>query len=158
MKALKVLVVAATIVSLGACAQGRGDKEVAGTLVGAAAGGLLGSQIGSGTGQLVAVGAGVLLGALLGSEVGRSLDKADQAYAAQTYQTTLEQAPVGQTNTWVNPDSGNQGSYTPVKTYQADNGRYCREFQQTVTVGGQTESAYGTACRQPDGSWQIVGN
>lgn len=158
MKALKILVVAGTIVSLGACIQGKGDKEIGGTLLGAAAGGLIGSQIGSGTGQLVAVGAGVLLGGLLGSEIGRSLDKADQAYAAQTYQTTLEQAPVGQTNTWVNPDSGNQGSYTPVKTYQADDGRYCREFQQTVTVGGQTESAYGTACRQPDGSWQIVGN
>ena len=51
-----------------------------------------------------------------------------------------------------------QGTYTPVKTYQTDNGQYCREFQQTITVGGQTESAYGTACRQPDGSWQIVNN
>ena len=119
---------------------------------------MIGSQIGGGSGQLVAVGAGVLLGGLLGSEVGRSLDKADQAYAAQTYNQTLENAPVGQTNTWVNPDSGNEGSYTPVKTYQADSGQYCREFQQTVTVGGETESAYGTACRQPDGTWQIVSN
>jgi surface antigen len=158
MKALKVLVVAGTIVSLGACVQDRGNKEVAGTLVGAAAGGLIGSQIGGGSGQLVAVGAGVLLGGLLGSEVGRSLDKADQAYAAQTYQQTLEYAPTGQTNTWVNPDSGNEGSYTPVKVMQTDSGQYCREFQQTVTVSGQTESAYGTACRQPDGTWQIVGN
>ena len=158
MKALKVLVVAGTIVSLGACVQGKGDKEVAGTLLGAAAGGVIGSQIGDGTGQLVAVGAGVLLGGLLGSEIGRSLDKADQAYAAQSYQQTMETAPVGQTNSWVNPDSGNQGSYTPVKTYQANNGQYCREFQQTITVGGQTESAYGTACRQPDGVWQIASN
>jgi surface antigen len=100
----------------------------------------------------------VLLGGLLGSEIGRSLDKADQAYAAQSHQQTMETAPVGQTNSWVNPDSGNQGSYTPVKTYQANNGQYCREFQQTITVGGQTESAYGTACRQPDGVWQIASN
>ena len=157
-KAFKVLVVAGTIVSLGACVQGKGDKEVAGTLLGAAAGGVIGSQIGDGTGQLVAVGAGVLLGGLLGSEIGRSMDKADQAYAAQSYQQTMETAPVGQTNGWVNPDSGNQGSYTPVKTYQANNGQYCREFQQTITVGGQTESAYGTACRQPDGAWQIASN
>ena len=59
---------------------------------------------------------------------------------------------------WVNPDSGNSGSYTPTKTYQVDSGQYCREFQQTITVGGQTEDAYGTACREPDGSWRIVGN
>ncbi|MEE8203551.1 MAG: hypothetical protein V3R74_07315, partial [Alphaproteobacteria bacterium] len=32
----------------------------------------------------------------------------------------------------------------------------CREYQTTVNVGGQVEQAYGTACRQPDGSWQIV--
>jgi len=25
-----------------------------------------------------------------------------------------------------------------------------------VIVGGQEEQAYGTACRQPDGSWKIV--
>lgn len=160
MNFFKSVIVAVSVFSLAACSslEGRGNKELGGTVVGAAVGGLAGSQIGGGTGQLAAVGAGVLLGALLGSEVGRSLDKADQAYAAQTYQTTLEATPTGQTSTWVNPDSGNQGSYTPVKTYQADSGQYCREFQQTITVGGQTEDAYGTACRQEDGSWQIVNN
>jgi len=25
-----------------------------------------------------------------------------------------------------------------------------------VTIDGRTEVAYGTACRQPDGSWKIV--
>ena len=44
----------------------------------------------------------------------------------------------------------------PVRTVQQADGTYCREFQQTVTVGGRTEEAYGTACRQPDGSWKIV--
>lgn len=33
---------------------------------------------------------------------------------------------------------------------------YCREFTKVVTIGGQAQSAYGQACRQPDGSWQIV--
>ena len=160
MKFLKGVLVGAAVISLAACLslEGRGNKELGGALVGAAAGGLVGSQIGGGTGQMVAVGAGVLLGALLGSEVGRSLDKADEAYAAQSYQNTLEATPTGETTTWVNPDSGNSGSYTPTKTYQVDSGQYCREFQQTITVGGQTEDAYGTACREPDGSWRIVGN
>ncbi|MFP6759187.1 MAG: RT0821/Lpp0805 family surface protein [Alphaproteobacteria bacterium] len=160
MKFLKGVLVGAAVISLAACSglEGRGNKELGGALVGAAVGGLVGSQIGGGTGQMVAVGAGVLLGALLGSEVGRSLDKADEAYAGQLYQNTLEATPTGETTTWVNPDSGNSGSYTPTKTYQADSGQYCREFQQTITVGGQTEDAYGTACREPDGSWRIVGN
>jgi hypothetical protein len=32
---------------------------------------------------------------------------------------------------------------------------YCREFTQTFTIAEQTQRGYGTACLQPDGSWQI---
>ncbi|PZP87063.1 MAG: hypothetical protein DI582_00945 [Azospirillum brasilense] len=38
-------------------------------------------------------------------------------------------------------------------TYQEP---YCREFNKVVTVGGQPAPAYGQACYQPDGSWQIM--
>jgi hypothetical protein len=31
-----------------------------------------------------------------------------------------------------------------------------REFITTITVGGEQQQGYGTACRQPDGTWQIV--
>lgn len=33
---------------------------------------------------------------------------------------------------------------------------YCREFTREVDVGGQMQEAYGTACQQADGSWQIM--
>ena len=32
----------------------------------------------------------------------------------------------------------------------------CREFQESVIIDGKTQRAYGTACRQPDGTWKIV--
>ncbi|MBC7908387.1 MAG: hypothetical protein H7Y60_16790 [Rhodospirillaceae bacterium] len=35
-------------------------------------------------------------------------------------------------------------------------GRYCREYQSMMTVGGSAQRGYGTACLQPDGSWRIV--
>ena len=44
----------------------------------------------------------------------------------------------------------------PVETYQTSSGQYCREYLQTVVIGGQQQQAYGTACRQPDGSWKII--
>ena len=25
-----------------------------------------------------------------------------------------------------------------------------------ITINGRTETAYGTACREPDGTWRIV--
>ncbi len=146
----------AAMLSLSACVTDQGQKQTLGTLIGAGLGGLAGSQIGSGSGQLAAVGAGVLLGGLLGSEVGKSLDKADQAYLANNAQITLESAPTGMSSSWVNPDSGNSGSLTPTNTYATASGQPCREYHSTVTIDGQTEVVYGTACRQPDGSWKLV--
>lgn len=30
----------------------------------------------------------------------------------------------------------------------------CREYQDTISIGGAAVPAYGTACLQPDGAWQ----
>lgn len=38
----------------------------------------------------------------------------------------------------------------------SDNGPYCREFQTTVVIDGRPQSAHGTACQQPDGTWAVV--
>lgn len=158
MKPSRIVIALAATLTLAACATDQhGPKQGLGTLIGAGLGGLVGSQIGGGTGQLVAVGAGVLLGGLLGNDVGRSLDKADELYATRHAQDTLEYAPTGMTSSWSNPDSGNSGTFTPSRTYTTSQGQYCREYQTTVTVGGEVQSAYGTACRKPDGSWEITG-
>ena len=133
-----------------------GTKQTVGGLGGAALGGLLGSQFGSGTGQLAATAAGVVLGGLVGSEVGRSLDDVDRMRAEQA-QYQAASAPIGETIVWSNPDSGNYGSVTPTRDGVASSGEYCREFQQTVTIGGRTQQTYGTACRQSDGTWRVAG-
>jgi len=141
--------------SLVTACEGAGGKETAGTLLGGAGGALLGAQVGSGSGQVLAAVAGGLAGAFLGNQIGKSLDKADQAYAEQATQRA-QTAPIGQTITWNNPESGNSGTYTPVRDGYDNTGAYCREYQTTVTVGGKVEEAYGTACQQPDGSWKVV--
>lgn len=153
----KMAVVTVVAMGLSACSgTGPGPKQTGGALLGGIGGAVAGAQFGQGTGKLAAVAAGTLLGALIGSEVGSSLDKADQLAMAQTTQTTLETAPAGTSATWRNPDSGHHGTVTPTSTYQNSGGQYCREFSQTVNIGGRSEEAYGTACRQPDGTWQIV--
>ncbi len=141
---------------LGACAQGQGQKQTGGTLLGAGLGALAGSQIGSGKGQLVAVALGALGGAFLGSEIGKSLDNADRAALGQSTQNALESGPSGQAVSWRNPDSGNYGTVVPEPAIRQSSGAYCREYQQTIVIGGQTEQAHGRACRQEDGTWKIV--
>jgi len=157
MRYAKMALVGVVALGLGvAGCQQQGPKQTIGTLGGAAVGGLAGAQFGSGSGQLAAVAIGTLLGAFVGSEVGKSLDKADQAYAAQTANEALESNRSGERSDWQNPDSGHYGSVTPTRTVYNDAGQPCREFQQTITVGGKTETAYGTACRDADGNWRIV--
>lgn len=82
-----------------------------------------------------------------------NIDEASQRAheAAQVKATT---AGVGEKITW----QTDSASGTVVTTKQGTNnqGQTCREFQQTVTIGGETEQAYGTACLQADGSWKMV--
>ena len=153
----KLALVGVMAVTLGACqTTGYGQKEIGGTLVGAGLGGFLGSQIGGGSGKLAATAIGTLAGGLIGNQIGRSLDRADRAYMYQATERAAA-APVGETITWSNPQSGNYGTITPTREgVHQSTGAYCREYQQEIVVGGRKQQGYGQACRQPDGSWKII--
>jgi surface antigen len=127
-------------------------REDLGRALGAVAGGVTGYQFGGGHGKAAAVIGGTIIGALIGGNIGRSMDDLDQNCVGQI----LEHAPPNQPITW--RDQGGAGRYEviPSPAYQDRQGRYCREYQSTATIGGQSQPTYGTACRQPDGSWQIV--
>lgn len=159
MKRFIVAISIASLVSAGCSSlpgYGGGQKEAVGTVVGAGTGALIGSQIGGGKGKLAAVAVGTLAGALLGQQVGKSLDRADSSTMQSTAQSSLESSRTYETDEWRNPDSGNSGTFTPTRTFQNESGQSCREYNQTVTIEGETQTAHGTACRQSDGSWLIV--
>src|SRR5690606_8590288 len=132
-----------------------GANGLLGGLGGAVVGGLLGSGIGGGSGKTLATIGGALAGGLIGNQLDMQLTCQDQSYLGQSTERSLSS---GQPVSWRNPDTGNYGEVTPVRTYNSQSGQYCREFQQTIYVGGKQENGYGTACRQPDGSWRIVGS
>ncbi|MDG1708547.1 MAG: RT0821/Lpp0805 family surface protein [Emcibacteraceae bacterium] len=128
-------------------------KADTGTFLGTIGGAIIGSELtGGGIGTMV----GAMAGAYAGRDIGRKLDEADQQKMYQTTQGALETGVSGEAETWYNPDNGNQGAVTPQPAYEATDGQYCREYQQTVTIGNEPETAYGTACRMPDGTWKII--
>jgi surface antigen len=132
------------------------SKQDWGTGIGAIGGAVAGAQFGKGDGKLVTTALGTLIGAGIGNSVGSSLDRADMQYFDRTTQRALETSPSGKALPWNNAESGNSGVITPTNYYKNETGQYCREFQNKIVVGGKTQNGYGTACRQPDGSWQIV--
>jgi len=132
-----------------------GPKQTGGAVIGGVAGALAGAQFGHGSGKMAATAVGTLLGAYLGSQAGASLDRADQAYY-QPAEQQAHHAPMGQTIQWNNPQTGNYGTFTPIRDGQDTMGNYCREYQSTIYIGGRPQQSHGTACRQPDGTWRIV--
>ena len=134
---------------------GCATKMETGTALGALAGGALAYGLGqdSHNKELWTV-LGIGLGAMVGSNIGQQLDERDRMLMGQTFNHTMEKAPINATGQWQNPDTGHGGSVTPTRTFETESGP-CREFTQTVSIGGQMEEAYGTACRQADGSWKI---
>lgn len=131
-------------------AQGRCDHELLGRILGGVAGAAAGSRVGKGDGRTAAVIGGTIIGVLIGGRIGRNLDEVDQNCVAQT----LEHAPDKQTVRWSDEATGRQYQVTPTETRATPDGRQCREYLTEVVIGGKVEQAYGTACRQPDGSWR----
>jgi len=150
MKHVQALFVAATL-ALVAC-ENPPTKEQKGTAAGAVVGGVVGSTVGGGTGRTVAIVAGTLAGALIGGHIGQKMDEADRLKAAQA----LENTPTGQPASWKNPDSGDQYTMTPTRTYETSAGP-CRDFTVNAMVDGKPEKVQGSACRQADGTWKTTG-
>lgn len=148
---LSVIALMATM-AMGGC-QSDPTKEEIGAVTGGVLGGVLGAQASKKheTTRTVAIIAGTLAGAAIGGKIGRSLDEYDRVKMAQT----LEATPTYRESSWRNPDTGNSYTMTPVKTYEQQ-GAPCREYTMDATIGGQPEKVHGTACRQADGSWQVV--
>ncbi|MBX9635049.1 MAG: glycine zipper 2TM domain-containing protein [Magnetospirillum sp.] len=151
----RILPVAIIVGVLAGCANDYGPKQTGGAVLGGVGGAVAGAQFGKGTGNIAMTALGTLIGAFAGSEVGKSLDKSDRLYAQQA-ETRAHAVPVGQSISWNNPDSGHSGTYTPTRDGTDQAGNYCREYQTSVNIDGKVEKAFGTACRQPDGSWKVV--
>lgn len=130
-------------------------KADTGLAVGAVAGGIIGNQVGRGTGKVLATVAGAVVGGIVGSEIGRALDKQDQMLAQEAEFAALERGRSGERTPWRNPDSGRYGEVVPSASYRrgaAD----CRDYTHTIYIDGRPRTMRGTACRNPDGTWRNV--
>jgi surface antigen len=128
------------------------QNATAGTIVGAIAGGIIGSQFGRGGGRAAATVGGVFLGGVAGNQIAGDMNCEDRRYAFRVYSDGFN-GPVGQRYEWRNP-RGDYGYFTPVREYQ-DGPYLCRDFEEGVWRDGAWRVRNGTACRQDDGNWHF---
>ena len=133
MPAIRFVALGLVGLSVAACSSNTGPREFGGTVAGAAA-----------------------AADLFGHRIGAALDDDDRrrAYAAQMW--ALEVGPSGAPVAWRNPDSGRYGNVVPGPAYEL-NGVPCRQYTSTAYIDGRPQTERGTACRNPDGTWTIVG-
>lgn len=139
---------------LAAC--GPGNKQGTGTIVGAVAGGAAGAAIGGPRNRGAGLAIGAVVGGILGNQIGKSLDEEDRRMAAAAEYQALEYGQPGAATPWDNPQTQHRGQIVPGKPY-VQAGLNCRTYTHTIYISGQPQTARGTACRQPDGTWKTVG-
>ncbi len=95
---------------------------------------------------------GTLLSAIGGKRPSRGIARRDEICFSQSF----EHAPDHRTVAWTDATHTVQFSVIPMRTIQTSDGRFCREYAAKATINGHAADVYGTACRQPDGSWFLV--
>jgi surface antigen len=127
------------------------SRRDTGMVIGGVLGGVIGHEVGGGSGRTAATILGTLIGAAIGGSIGRSMDETDRIKAAHTLETVRS----GVSSQWVNPDTGHRYAVTPTRTYSSASGP-CREYTVDAVIGVRADKVFGTACRQPDGSWRAM--
>lgn len=91
-------------------------------------------------------------GGLIGGSIGSGLSESDRRIALQAEYRALEYSPAGKAVDWQGSGGAPKGSVAAAQPYRVGS-QDCRQYTQTVTIGGQNRAARGTACRNSDGSW-----
>lgn len=155
----KIIVVALALLVSGCTGANQITKE---QIFGAAGGSLIGTFIGykfgGGTGRILFALVGGAVGAVAGADFAKELTSSDRAKIEQTTIHAMHSARDGQLVTWNNDQTGAVGTVTPVRSYFAKQGVYCRDFEANVAIAVGIGEGRGRACRVDGGPWQIAGN
>ena len=142
----QIISVLALALTLAGCATTNGSAP-GGAVIGGFAGQPKPSGPPVGEEIILAMGTG-----LLGNGIGQGLSQSEKTRALEAEYRALEYQPVGEKATWGQP-RGTHGEVVAAQPYRVGS-QDCRQYMHVVSSGGgQKQTARGTACRNPDGSW-----
>ena len=131
---------------------GRCNREAVGTVIGAAAGGAIGSQVGKGEIRPIAILVGTVAGAVIGAKIGRDIDQTDRACIGHALELAGDKKRVR----WSSADKKATYLLTPLRGFE-HKGVNCREFDLVVTSGDRKENRRAKACPSGNGTWRVLG-
>lgn len=153
MRAYQFVAVGLVAGTLAGCSTAQENPNtVGGAAIGAVAGGVIGQLAGHNTASTLV---GAAVGGLIGGTIGNALDQQDRQRAREAETQALEYGNPGAPVSW-RGDSGAYGTIVPGPAYARGGSPKCREFTHTIYINGQPQTARGTACRNPDGTWSPV--
>ncbi|MFQ3355898.1 MAG: surface antigen [Paracoccaceae bacterium] len=135
------------------------NRMTNGQLIGSVGGGLIGtyagSQFGGGSGNLLFLVAGATIGSLMGYAYGDSLIPSDRAKFKDSAKIAMDNIDDGQVYSWSNPDTGVAGTIKPTRSYFAEKGELCRDFDATIAAKKGVGRTKGRACKVAKDAWFV---
>jgi len=128
---------------------GCSSKRRTGTVLGTAAGGVLGELIDDEGEEGLIIGA--VAGGALGYYLGKQMEKSDH----RKFERAMENNEDNETSRWTNQNTGNRYAVTPTSLYHDNSDRICRDFTMSIQ-GNKTETTKGTTCQTGDGKWKVI--
>jgi surface antigen len=98
---------------------------------------------------------GISGGGLVGGEFGAKLVKADKQIALNAEYKALEYGKGSEAIDWTGSTGTVGGKVIAGQPYRVGS-QDCRQYSHTITTAGVDQSARGTACRNPDGTWTLL--
>ena len=129
---------------------GRCNRDTIAAVVGGVVGGAIANKVADEHREVATI-IGIAAGALIGHRIGRELDERDRACLGHG----LELGEAGRRVVWSNESTGVRYELTPGRDRLRD-GAACREFALVAVAGDQKSSKNGVACPSQPGVWQIA--
>lgn len=99
---------------------------------------------------------GIIGGGLVAGSLGSELSRKERRSAIEAEYRALESTPAGEAVAWGNGKDGRSGEVVAAQPYRVGS-QDCRQYAHKVEMRGETKTAKGTACRNEDGSWTLLG-
>lgn len=90
------------------------------------------------------------------ASVWRSLSADERARLETARQEALERRLSGEPVAWGSAATGRAGEVVVVRTLRLADGRYCRDYRETLRISGKQVERHRRACRDATGYWRTL--